>query len=179
MRIKAPYLQATRDVDTYFATLGDRLARISDTFNKIASDYQRAVAAEARAKAEAEARRLRDEEARRIELALQAEADNRQAHADRHTAKAAEAIEKAEAAETIANASATDLTRTRTASGVLATAQTVWSFEIIDFEKIPLDKLRSYIKRDAIEAAIRLAVKMGNRDLPGVRIFEDVKAHFR
>ena len=75
--------------------------------------------------------------------------------------------------------SAADLSRQRTASGALATAKTEWVFEITDYDAIPLDKLRSYIKRDAIEAAIRMAIKMGNRELPGVRIFEDVKALIR
>jgi hypothetical protein len=177
--VKAPHLEACRTVDTYFATLTDRLKRIGDTFQKLGDDYQRTIAAEAKRKAEATAREAREEQMRRDQAAAKAEEEGRLKHAAQHDAKAQDAAERAEQAEAVANSSAADLTRTRTASGTLATAKTEWAFEIVQFEAIPLDKLRSYIKRDAVEAAIRMAVEMGNRELPGVRIFEDVKASFR
>ena len=176
---KEPFLQGGRDVDAFFKTFTDRLERIRVTFQTIGDDYTRAKAAEARRVAEEAARKAREEEAARMELARKAAEDNRGKHAEQHIAKADEAELRAEAAETIAKSSAADLTRTRTASGTLATAKTEWTFEIENYDAIPVDKLRTYIKRDAIEAAIRLFVKMGNRELAGVRIFEDVKASFR
>jgi hypothetical protein len=79
----------------------------------------------------------------------------------------------------LAKASAADTVRQHTASGITASARTEWAFEIVAFDAVPLDALKPYFKRDAIDAAIRLAVRQGIRDLPGVRIFEDVKSSFR
>lgn len=178
-REKQPFLDAGRDVDSFFKVHLDRLERIRNAFQAVATDYQRKVAAEARRKAEEEARRAREEEAARIEAARKAEAENRGKHAENHAAKADAAADRAHAAEAVANASAADLTRQRTESGILATAKTEWAFEIVDINELDLNALRLLIKRDAIEAAIRQAIKNGVRQLPGVRIFEEVKATFR
>jgi hypothetical protein len=176
---KEPFLTAGREVDTFFKTITDRLDRISQFFQKLADDHQRAVAAEARRKAEEEARAAREEEAHRLALAAKAEDANREKHAEQHTAKAEAAGFAADRAEATANASAAALTRQRFDSGVLATSKEAWAFEVIDFDAIPLDKLRPYFTRAHIEQAIRMAVKMGHRELAGVRIFEDIKASFR
>lgn len=176
---KEPFLTAGRGVDTFFKTMTDRIDRISTFFQKIADDHQRAVAAEARRKAEEEARKAREEEEKRLAQALAAKEANRDKHAEQHTAKAEAAGERADQAEAIANASAADLTRQRLDSGVLASSQEKWTFEITDFDAIPLDKLRPYFNRAHVEQAVRLAVKQGHRDLAGVRIFEDIKASFR
>ncbi len=58
-------------------------------------------------------------------------------------------------------------------------AKAPWDFEITDYEKIPLDNLRPYFKRDDIEKALRFAVKQGARQIPGVRVFQNTKATFR
>ena len=176
---KDVYLQAGREVDAYFAGLSDRLTRIKNAFESVATEYQRKTAAEARQAAEAEAAKARAEEAKRQRLAAKADEDNRLKHADAHQAKAEEAGQRAEEAEMTAKASAADLVRTRTSTGVLATAKTEWRAEIVDYELIPLNSLRAYIKRDAVEAALRMAVKMGMREMPGVKVFEEVTASFR
>lgn len=178
-REKQPFLDAGRDVDAFFKAHLDRLERIRKAFEAVATDYQRKMAAEARRKAEEEARKAREEEAARIEAARKAEADNRSKHAENHAAKADAAAERAQAAEAVASASAADLTRQRTESGILATAKTEWAFEIVDYAAVDLNALRMCFKRDDVEKAIRQAVKNGVRDLAGVRIFEDVKATFR
>lgn len=176
---KEPYLSGGRTVDQYFKTLTDRLERIAAVFQKIADDHARAVAAAARAKAEAEARAAREEADRREAAARKAEDDNRLKHAQGHTAKADEARQVAEQAEAVAAAPAKELARTVTSSGIAAGARTEWVFEIADYDAIDLNKLRPLFKRDAVEAAIRQAVKNGAREIPGVRIFENVTATFR
>ena len=176
---KDPSLQAGRDVDTFFKQFSERLERIQSTFQKLADDHAKAKAAEARRKAEEEAKRLREEEERQREIARRAEESNRAKTADKHEAKADEVAERAAEAEQAAQASAADLTRTRTASGTLATAQTEWAFEVIDFDAIPLNQLRPYFKREEVEKAVRAFMKTGRRELAGVRFFEDVKARFR
>ncbi len=176
---KAPHLQAGRDVDAFFKAHGDRLDRIASTFQKIADDHARAVAAEARRKAEEEARKAREEAERQAEIARRAEEANRIRTADKHEARAEAALAQAEQAEAVAAAPAADLIRSRMESGVLSTATTTMAFEITDYDAIPLNSIRAYFKRDAVEAALRMAIKMGVRELQGVRIYEDVKASFR
>lgn len=176
---KEPFLSGGRDVDSFFKTLTDRLDRISQFFQKIADEYQRAVAVEARRKAEEEARKARQEEEARLAQAMAAREANRDKHAEQHTAKAEAAGFAAERAEAVANTSAADLTRQRLDSGVLATSKEAWTFEITDFDAVPLDKLRPYFTRAHVEQAVRLAVKQGRRELAGVRIYEDIKASFR
>jgi hypothetical protein len=176
---KEPYLASGRTVDQYFKTLTDRLVRIGDVFQKIADDHARKVAAAARAKAEAEAKAAREEADRREAAARKAEEDNRKKNAEAHSAKADVALQAAEAAEAVAAAPAKELVRTTTASGIAAGARTEWDFEILDVDAIDLNKLRALLKRDAVEAALRQFVRNGNRELAGVRIFENVKATFR
>jgi len=176
---KEPFLVGGREVDSFFKVMTDRVFRIVQVFQKIADDHQRAVAAEARRKAGEEARRARLEESDRLRRAEEAKVANRDRNSEQHLAKAEAAGFAAEQAEATAAASAADLTRQRLDAGGLATSKEAWAFEIIDLGAIPLDVLRPYLKRDAIEAALRMAIKMGLRSMPGVRIFEDVKADFR
>ncbi|MFA5377585.1 MAG: hypothetical protein WC455_17675 [Dehalococcoidia bacterium] len=61
---------------------------------------------------------------------------------------------------------------TRTESGS-ASQRKVWSFEIVDGDKIP----REYLIIESQK--IRDAIKMGVREIPGVRIFEETKTIFR
>ena len=97
----------------------------------------------------------------------------------RHEDRAEEAEENARRAEAAARAKSADLTRVRSASGAVATTRTSWAFDITDLDAIPLDKIRPYLARDAIEKALRTAVRFGARDIAGVRIFQDDKATFR
>lgn len=178
---KDPHLQAGREVDQFFAIFGERLERIQTFYQRIADDHARAKAAEERRRAEEEARKLREEAVRQAEIARRAEEAGRAKTAETHGARAEVAQERAELADAIAAAPAADLVRERTESGVLSTAKTEWTFEIVDLAKVPLEALRPYLKRDAIEAAIRALVKLQKDQVPleGVRIFQDVKAVLR
>lgn len=178
---KEPYLQGGRDVDAFFKVLTERLDRIATALQDRATVYQREKAAEERRKREEEARRLREEEERQREIARKAEEANRNKTAAKHEDKAEEIATRAAEVEAAAQASAADLTRVRSMSGTVATARTEWSFEITDFNEIPLEILRPYLARADVEKAIRTFVRVNKNSLvlPGVRIFEDVKASFR
>lgn len=175
---KKPFLEAGRTVDGFFAAFKDRLTKIDDAFTDAASRYQRAKAAQAQAEAAAEAERLRREEEA---LRADAEKAKRAATAERKQEQADELAAQAEAAEARAATSKTDLARIKTDTGVKAGAKTVWGFRIVDYEAIPLDKLRPFIEREAIEKALRTFVKInkGSASLPGVHFEQDVKASFR
>ncbi|KAA2237717.1 hypothetical protein [Salinarimonas soli] len=178
---KAPHLQAGREVDAFFGVFTDRLEKIRETFQAIADDHARKKAAEERAAREAEARRAEAEAERQREIARRAEEANRLKTAEKHDARAEVAADQAAQATAAAQAGAADLIRTRTASGTLATGRTEWTFEITDFAAIPLEVLRAYLPRAEIEKAIRAHVRVnkGAMPIPGVRIFEDVRASFR
>ncbi len=185
---KQPFLDGGRDVDTFFAsTFGQtvkkpftgRLGRIMDAFQTIGDAYAEEKAAKARAAAQALAEKARKEEEARLELARKAEEAGRAKTSVNHQAKAEISALQAAEAEAVANAPAADLVRTETESGLTVSAKAPWDFEITDYEKIPLDNLRPYFKRDDIEKALRFAVKQGARQIPGVRVFQNTKATFR
>jgi hypothetical protein len=62
---------------------------------------------------------------------------------------------------------------TRLDSGRSSFQRKFWTYEMVDKSLLP----REYLKVN--EAAIRDAIKMGVRDIPGVRIFEDSKTIFK
>jgi hypothetical protein len=176
---KAPFLQAERDIQTYYVVFLDRLKRIADTFQKIGDDYQKEVARKARVAAEAAAAVARAEQDRQRELAEKAAAASRPTTTLKHEARAEAAGEVAQAAEKVATAKAADLARVVTNSGLVASARTVWKGTITDWENIDLVALKPYLKREAVETAINQAVRMGVREIKVVTIAQDTKAAFR
>ncbi len=175
---KEPYLTAGREVDGFFATFKERLGRIEQVFADLSTAYQRKKAADERARAEAEAARLRAEEER---LRIAADAAKRPATTEKKHEQADEIAAQADAAEARAASTNHELAKVKTATGVTTGAKTVWKFSITDYEAIPLDKLRPYLKREQIETALTAFVKIHKAAaaLPGVHFEEDVKATFR
>lgn len=180
---KEPHLQAGRDVDAFFKALSERLDRIATVLESRATDYQRAKAAEARRKAEEEARKLREAEEAARRKAEEAAAAGRERAADKADLKAETLAEKAAEAERMAEASAADLARTRGASGTLASAKTVTKVRIVDLAAIQqsMGPLGPYIDSDAIQKAANnwLRVTKGAGRIPGLEVYDDVKATFR
>lgn len=174
-----PHLTAQRETNAFFAVATDRLEKISKTLEARATDYQRAKAAEERRRRDEEARKAREEQDRQREIAQRAAEAGRQATVAKAESRAEEAAERAAQAETASKASAADLTRTRSSTGTVATTRTTWDFEIVDLAAVPLDAIRPYLPRADIEKALRGYVKMGGRQLAGVRIFENETAAFR
>ncbi len=150
---KAPYLDAGRKVDGFFNARKDALetalAPIKQKLNAYVAE-------------EDHKRRAAEEEARRAEL---------------EAARNAEPASPSFEATTPAPAPAK--TQVRGEYGAVASARTVWEFEIEDASKIPVSVLRKYLTADAIEKAMRAAVRDGVRDVKGVRIFETTKAQVR
>ena len=152
--------------------MSDRLDRIKKAFQKIADDYARAKANEERIKREEEAAKLRaEEERKRREI----EDAKRLATKERKEIEAETIAAKAEEMEEAANATIKELA----ADAIGMNVGAPWTFEITDFNAIPLDVLRPYFKREEIEKAIRQYIRQGHRDLNGVSIYQDVKARFK
>ena len=180
---KEPYLQAGRDVDAFFKALTERLDRIASVLEDRATEYQRAKAAEARRKAEEEARKLREAEEAARRKAEEAAAAGRAAIADRAEAKAETLADKAAEAERLAEARAADLARARGASGTLASAKTVTKVRIVDLALVQssMGPLGPYIDSEMIQKAANtwLRVTKGKGSIPGLEVYEDVRATFR
>lgn len=173
-----PLLEATRDLNAWFNELKAGLDGARTKLETVASDYQRAKEAAKRAEAAEAARKLREQEdAARLKAAessgttaarAEGKADNLASAADRH--------------EAAAGAKTADLVRTNV-GGVTASAKSVWTFRIKDYEALAatMGPLGPYLAQGDVEKAIRSLVKLRKSatTLPGVEVFEDTKATFR
>lgn len=173
-REKGPFLQAERDVDNHFRQPIERADKIDKALMARVTAFRRKQAVDiAAAKAEAERKVREAAEAARSEAAAAAQAGR----TEDALAALEEAVHADDRADDIAQAPQVyQPQKLQHESGLTAGVATEWKFEIVDYDAIPLDKLRQLINRDAVEAALRQFVKNGNRELPGVRIYEDVKA---
>jgi len=176
---KEPALAAGRAVDGYFKTISDPLAGLKRKLQGLLDDYLTKKAAEERRHREAEARTAEAERQRKEAEALAAVQAQPTAVAEAKIDDAIQAQTKADETAQAATARPSELVRVRGDFGALASLRTTWEAEIEDPDKIPLDTLRPYIARDALEKAIRGFVKVGGRELAGVRIFQKSSAVVR
>lgn len=184
-KLKRPYFEAGKTVDTSFAAPKERLDQMAKRIEDRASAYDREQLAAKRRAAEEEARRAREEERRRADLAEAAAQAGRQAHAAQHLVKADAAAEQAAQADTQAAANSTDLTRVRSASGTVSSASTKWKGDLVDRAVLDLERLRPYFAladlQKALDGFVRANCK-GQMEAPvvaGARIFADVQTRFR
>lgn len=173
-----PYLEGQRAVNNWFGPVKDRLERIKLALGKRATVYQNEKALKARRAAEeaAEAARKAEAEARKKAEDLAGTKAGKKA-AD----KAFDAGAAARQAEEEAKAKPAEHTRMKTESGATVSTKVETKFRVLDYEAIPLDKLRPYLKRDEVLKAIGLMVRTNKMAtvLPGVEVYEENVAAFR
>lgn len=171
-----PLFKAQKEIKSHFDDLAAKVSSALKPHETAADTYTREKTAAARRRQEEEAKKLREKE----EAERQKAATATGATAARAEGRAEVLAAKAEEAEAGANQSAADAVRTR-ASGVTSTAKQSIVFEIKDYDAIDLNKLRPYLNRDHVEAAIRSLVRVHkmNTDLPGVEVRWDTRAAFR
>jgi hypothetical protein len=176
---KQPYLDAGRAVDGFFSALIGKVDAAKSSLLKRSTAYLQKKEAIERAAREAEAKKAADEQA-----AAMAAAERAQDQGDTDTAL--EMLAEASAAETTAAVAAAearakpaDLVRTHGTGGSVSTLKKEWTFTVEDRSKIPLEQIRPYLAADAVDKAIKAFIKAGNRELAGVRIFEQPKAMVR
>ena len=176
-----PHLTAQRETNAWFKSIAERIEKTNSVLVGRADDYQRRKAAEARRRAEEEARLAREEAERQRRIADEAAEKAKVSQMVKAENKADDAEERARRAEAQAVAPVADLTRARSSSGTTISAKTEFTFRIVDWDRIDLSALRPYLKRDAVEAAIRSFMKVQGRsvELAGVEFFEDVKSSIR
>jgi hypothetical protein len=165
-RIKAPVLHAQRLIDGEAKKLTDQLNTEAGVVTDRITDFLRRKEAEARRAAEAEAERLRIEAEARI-------AEAQATATIEANLSALEAIDQAETAAAIAEAKPIELTRTRSAGGGLTGLKDNWVYDVVDLAKVPAHLLT------VNDAAVKLAIKQGSREIPGIRIWNNAKAFVR
>ena len=121
-----------------------------------------------RERAERDAAERREQEEREARIAAEDAAKD-----------AEKAVAEASAAEKAANAKAADLDRQRGDLGAVASLRTTWDFEIVDRNAIPFERIAAHFSMSDVEKAVRRYVAAGNRELEGVRIFEQHHSQVR
>jgi hypothetical protein len=169
---KEPYLRGGQAVDGWFGQIAERLDKTLKVLHHRVNDYQQEkLARERRAREEAE-RKAREEARVAEEAAKRArnEARKRELEIEAQMAKQRADL----AAEQAAQAPA-DITRQRFGSGAMATMARDPKVEIVDWDLLPLDRLRPYLRRDDIEKAVRAWAKASSYkdQMPGVVIDRD------
>lgn len=97
----------------------------------------------------------------------------------RQQARARLADADAEAAEARTRVKAADLGRTRSDYGSVSTIQELWTFKDLNREKLDLKLLRPFIPAEALEQAVRAAIKAGVRSIKGVTIYQTTAGQVR
>lgn len=166
-RIKDPVLHAQRMIDGSAKKLTDQLTAATGVVENRIGTYLRDKAEQERRARETEAARLAAEAEAKI-----TEAQFTPTESATHDA-AIDALGAAQQAEQLAIAPLPDLTRTRSLNGGLAGLKDNWVYATVDLSKVPTHLLTIN------DAAVKLAIKQGTREIPGLRIWNDAKAYVR
>jgi hypothetical protein len=148
---KKPFLDAGRKVDGFFKGETAILVASDTSVRKKLGAYQQ--------------KKLKDERERKAKAEEEARKAVQEAKTEEQTVAA---LGKVAAA-----AAPIEPVRTRTDTGALASARTVWSHELVDLALVPREYLM--LNPDAVKAAL----KAGVREIPGLKIFETVKTVIR
>ncbi len=186
---KEPFLTAGRAVDGFFQKLAGNPKPPHSGLNKIKATANHALTIWGRKKRDAELRRRREEENKARAEAEKArqkaeEADKAAMEAqettDREMDSAIEAEDRAAQAEAdhvtaqrAAEASAAEMSRSRSDKGAGFGLVTFWDYRALNRRIIDLEKLRQHLPEDAIISAVKSYIKAGGRQLTGVEIFEN------
>lgn len=162
-RVKRPYLEAGRAIDAEAKSVLDPLAQAKRAVEGKIDQYNR----EERARAEAERRRLAE-----IELIERERLEAERAISDESGAP----IEATAPLHRIDYPTAPHIEGDL---GAKVIGKTVWRHEITDWSAAFGAVSANDKVRDAINKAISAMVKAGQREIAGVRIFEDIKTEVR
>jgi hypothetical protein len=203
---KEPHLESTRVVDGFFKQITDPLANTKRMIEARLGAYLKQKADEERRQREAAAQLAREKAAAEWRAAQEAERQRQAAAAgaaakaqpvpaptavqvEQHLDAAHQHENEASQLTAAAQASDADLSRVRGDYGSVQSLRTTIEFEIVDAGSIPIEAIRPYLPRAAIETAIRGFVRtidasaikrLGETGvLPGVRIFEKHTASVR
>jgi hypothetical protein len=165
---KEPFLRQGQAVDEFFKDYKDKLEDAAGKAKIPLTNWLKKCAAEEQARRDAELKLAQEAAAAAIQHVVTAD-DAQKAVEARETAIVAQ---KVAAAPVVSMASATG-------KYSKAGLKKEWVGTITDITKVDLEKLRAYIKPEAIQVALNAYVKMGGRACEGCSIAEEVKVGVR
>ncbi len=164
---KEPFLRQGQAVDEFFNSYRDNLTESADKAKIPLTNWLKKVAVEEQARRDAEAAKLRAEEEKARNLAAVAPSvENMEKAVEAHNSVVV--ADKVAAAPVVSMAAATG-------KYSKSSLKKEWVGTIADITKVDLEKLRAYIKPEAIQVALNAYVKMGGRACDGCLIEETVK----
>ena len=167
----APLLESKKAIDDDFKKMSEPLANAEAAIKKkigaFHDEEERRLAAE-RAKAFEEERKRQEEELRKqaaneMQTASESEKEQKEQEIQQMAASSAQVAQ---------NAAATEQDKIKGSTGT-ASVSKHWTYEVVDEAKIP----RAFLVVDS--AAIRRAVSAGEREIPGLRIFQETRVSSR
>jgi len=164
---KEPFLRQGQLVDEFF---NSRIKSLADSILKASAPLEawlRKCAAEEQARRDAEATRLRKEQESAIIQAAQKPTEE-------SVANVAVAVEAAHVAQQVAAAPVVSMAAA-TGKYSRAALKEDWVGEIKVLGDVDLEKLRAYIKPEALQVALNAYVKMGGRECKGCVIEKKAK----
>lgn len=169
---KEPFLRHGQTVDDFFKEYKDKLEDSAVKAKIPLTVWLKKCAAEEQARRDAEAAKLREAAVAAVQQMGMAAVQNIATPDD--IAKAAQAQDAAIMADKVASAPVVSMA---VATGKYSSARLKeeWVGTIADISQIDLEKLRAYIKPEAIQVALNAYVKMGGRDVKGCVIQKEVK----
>jgi hypothetical protein len=182
---KRPYLEAGNTVQAFFKSFEHRADTLKAQLETRAKRYLDKKRDEERARQAEEEKRARAEAERREEEARAAAAKGDETGAAIAANQARAANEQAEASGVAATAKSADLARTHTSAGT-ATLIEDFDVKVLDWEKVDLEILRPYIRRDEIDKALRAILRArkpevaaGTFKITGVQFVPITRAQLR
>lgn len=169
---KEPFLTMGRSVDGFFKAVTDKLDAVQKKAKQPLDAYLIAKEQAERARRAAEAEEARQREQAQINAAKALEEAGRAEEAKAMTQVAAASEHLVAALDKAAEVRPSELARTRSAEGSLATLRTRWVGEIMDIDALDLNTLRHHLNPDALQKAVNSFVAAGGRTLAGVTIKE-------
>jgi hypothetical protein len=169
---KEPFLRQGQAVDEFFKDYKVKLDSAVDKAKIPLTNWLKKCAAQEQARRDAEAAKLRAEAAVAVQQMGMAAIQNLATPDD--IAKATQAQEAAIVADKVAAAPVVSMAA---ATGKYSSARLKeqWVGTIEDITQVDLEKLRAYIKPEAIQVALNAYVKMGGREVKGCVIQKEVK----
>lgn len=170
---KEPYLRGGQAVDGWFNNIAERLGKAMKLLHARVNDFQQAKLERLRLEREAEQRKAREEAQKAQEAARRARSEESKRALELEAKLAAQ---RAAMAEARSEETPADMARSRFQSGAMTTMARDPQVSVHDWDAIPLELLRPYLRRDDILKAVKQWAKATSymEAMPGVLIERDV-----
>lgn len=175
---KEPFLTQGRAIDGFFKTYTEELERVKKNIQDRLTKYLKQKAMEEQNRRIAEAKKIQDEANEKAAAAAALEKANMPQMSELTFVDAH--VTEQQAAQVLQSAYVKPAELAK-AQGVTSSSSltTSWVGEIVDVNLLDLEKLRPFIHSEALQKAINLFVKAGNRELKGANIYQKSEARVR